>query len=141
MQTFLPYPDFVDSAKVLDVRRLGKQRVEASQIIDILLGRPAKNNRPRRGWLNHPAVKMWRGFENSLKLYHNVVISEWIIRGYRNNMPFENIEGPIVDPFWLGDVVFHRAHRSQLLFKNNAHYSQFNWIEKPGQFAYYWPVR
>ncbi|MFJ6723199.1 pyrimidine dimer DNA glycosylase/endonuclease V, partial [Streptomyces sp. NPDC091259] len=28
MQTFLPYPGFLDSATVLDPRRLGKQRVE-----------------------------------------------------------------------------------------------------------------
>lgn len=28
MQTFLPYPDFVESASVLDRQRLGKQRVE-----------------------------------------------------------------------------------------------------------------
>jgi len=29
MQTFLPYPGFADSARVLDRRRLGKQRGEA----------------------------------------------------------------------------------------------------------------
>ena len=32
MQTFLPYPDFWVSAKMLDDKRLGKQRVEAMQI-------------------------------------------------------------------------------------------------------------
>lgn len=29
MQTFLPYFSFIESAKVLDNKRLGKQRVEA----------------------------------------------------------------------------------------------------------------
>ena len=33
MQTFLPYPDMIKSAKALDYKRLGKQRVEAKQII------------------------------------------------------------------------------------------------------------
>jgi len=33
MQTFLPYPDFAASSAVLDDRRLGKQRVEALQIV------------------------------------------------------------------------------------------------------------
>ena len=34
MQTFLPYESFRESAKVLDWRRLGKQRVEGMQIIN-----------------------------------------------------------------------------------------------------------
>ena len=38
MQTFLPYPDFTQSAKTLDYRRLGKQRVEAWQILNALRG-------------------------------------------------------------------------------------------------------
>lgn len=38
MQTFLPYPNFVASARVLDNKRLGKQRVENLQIMQVLLG-------------------------------------------------------------------------------------------------------
>ena len=34
MQTFLPYPDFHESAKVLDMKRLGKQRVEVLQLLN-----------------------------------------------------------------------------------------------------------
>jgi len=33
MQTFLPYPDLRDSVACLDNKRLGKQRVEAMQIL------------------------------------------------------------------------------------------------------------
>ena len=36
MQTFLPYPDFARSAQALDMRRLGKQRVEVLQILGTL---------------------------------------------------------------------------------------------------------
>ena len=36
MQTFLPYPDFVQTAGVLDARRLGKQRVETIQVMRAL---------------------------------------------------------------------------------------------------------
>lgn len=54
MQTFLPYPSFRESAKCLDNKRLGKQRVECIQIIKAI-------NNPKYGWQNHPAVKMWRG--------------------------------------------------------------------------------
>ena len=34
MQTFLPYADFAQSAKVLDMKRLGKQRVEVLQLLN-----------------------------------------------------------------------------------------------------------
>lgn len=36
MQTFLPYPDFAESASVLDRQRLGKQRVETLQVMKAL---------------------------------------------------------------------------------------------------------
>ena len=64
MQTFLPYADFVKTAKCLDYRRLGKQRVEAFQILNILEGKTTK-----AGWKHHPAVLMWKGYENALKKY------------------------------------------------------------------------
>lgn len=38
MQTFMPYQSFKRTAKVLDQRRLGKQRVETYQIMGTLLG-------------------------------------------------------------------------------------------------------
>ena len=81
MQTFLPYKSFNESFKVLDYRRLGKQRVEAMQILNVLLGRTKT-----KGWVNHPATKMWKGYENALKQYLNECIEHWINRGYNNNM-------------------------------------------------------
>lgn len=42
VNTFLPYACFVKSAKALDYKRLGKQRVEAFQIINILDNKTAK---------------------------------------------------------------------------------------------------
>jgi len=36
MQTFLPYSDFYKSISILDNKRLGKQRVEAKQILNII---------------------------------------------------------------------------------------------------------
>ena len=71
MQTFLPYADFKDSAKCLDFRRLGKQRVEAKQILDIITG-----VNPTSRWRNHPAVKMWQGYEKALLLYQYEMIKE-----------------------------------------------------------------
>ncbi|GAB3960278.1 hypothetical protein GCM10029978_009170 [Actinoallomurus acanthiterrae] len=62
MQTFLPYADFAATARVLDPRRLGKQRVEALQVLRGLTV-------PGYGWRHHPAVRMWAGYEEALTRY------------------------------------------------------------------------
>jgi hypothetical protein len=135
MQTFLPFSDFKESIEVLDYRRLGKQRVETFQVLNILLGRTTS-----KGWVNHPVTRMWRGFEEALKVYQNITIAEWIKRGYNNNMSFESVdESNIVMPFWLGDERIHRSHRSNLLRKDFGYYSQF--FSEPTDLDYYWAVQ
>jgi len=69
MQTFIPLPSFVESAKVLDRTRLGNQRNEAKIILKCLLYPSEK------GWRNHPAVKMWSGFD-FLKKFANITRGE-----------------------------------------------------------------
>lgn len=135
MQTFLPFADFKKSVEVLDYRRLGKQRVETYQVLNILLGRTMS-----KGWVNHPVTRMWRGFEEALKVYQNFTINEWVSRGYKNNMSFEEVdESSLVMPFWLGDERVHKSHRSNLLRKNFEYYSQY-FIE-PTDLDYYWAVQ
>lgn len=135
MQTFLPYDDFLQSVKVLDYRRLGKQRVETFQVLNILLGRTES-----KGWTNHPVTRMWRGYEDALKLYQNFTIKEWIDRGYKNTMSFEEISDmrKITLPHWFGNNDFHRSHRSNLLRKDFNYYSQF--FDEPDNLEYIWPV-
>jgi len=135
MQTFLPYPNLKKSLKVLDNRRLGKQRVEAFQILNILLNRTDK-----KGWKNHPAVKMWQGYENALKLYFNKSVKLWISRGYKNNMKLENIDGKIILPKWFGNKKFHYSHRGNLLRKDKKFYSKFGWKESE-KLYYIWPTQ
>lgn len=135
MQTFLPYPNLKKSLKVLDRQRLGKQRVEAFQILNILLNRTDK-----KGWRNHPAIKMWRGYENALKLYFNKAVKLWISRGYKNNMKLEIIKEKIILPRWFGDAKFHASHRSNLLRKDKKFYSKFGWKEK-SDLEYEWPTQ
>jgi hypothetical protein len=124
MQTFLPYPEFDRSAAVLDRQRLGKQRVEAYQIMHALA--------VRGGWSNHPIVKMWAGYEDALKLYSNLMVEEWIRRGYRNSMEIYDITGSTIkSPWWLGIEEFHASHRAALLAKDYPHYSKYGWSETP----------
>ena len=133
MQTFLPYPNIKKSLKVLDNRRLGKQRVETHQILNIILNRTTK-----KGWRNHPAIKMWKSNPNALKKYFNESLTEWEKRGYKNNMKPETIKGKITFPKWFGNKKFHASHRSNLLRKNKKHYSKFKW-EEPPTLSYIWP--
>jgi hypothetical protein len=135
MQTFLPYPDLQQSVRVLDYRRLGKQRVETFQVLNILLGRT-----PTKGWRNHPVTLMWTGYESALQLYQNYTIQEWVDRGYKNNMQYEEIiPGSVVMPAWFGLEQLHRSHRSNLLRKDYQYYSQY--FDEPIDLEYYWPVK
>lgn len=137
MQTFLPYEDFKKSAQVLDNRRLGKQRVECLQILNVLAGRS-------NGWTNHPAVKMWRGYEWSLYLYGEAICSEWISKGFRDTCADKllavitalNPRRELYPPF-LGNTAFHTSHQSNLLRKDFNHYSKF--FSVPNNLPYVWP--
>ena len=150
MQTFLPYRSFIKSVQALDYRRLGKQRVEARQIYNTLLqkrlGITTKTNRQtgkvrKIGWLNHPAVLMWLGYEDALAQYHNLCIEEWVRRGYNNTMdllPHSVVIEQIEMPKWVGNRKFHNSHKSNLLRKDRKFYSQYKW--KVGDdLPYIWP--
>lgn len=133
MQTFLPYSDFKKSVEILDYKRLGKQRVETFQVLNILLGRTST-----KGWVNHPVTKMWRGYESALQTYQNFTIQEWIKRGYKNNMPFEKILIETKMPPWIGDERLHRSHRSNLLRKDWEYYSVY--FNEDPSLPYFWPT-
>lgn len=138
MQTFLPYNCFYESAKALDYRRLGKQRVEAMQLVNSTY-KLLQDPNAKVGWANHPARTMWTGYMDALKHYHNIMVEEWINRGFKNTMKFYEIPSSIVLPHWLGDERIHASHRSNLIRKDPAYYSQFNWAES-ADIPYHWPV-
>lgn len=139
MQTFLPFKSFEESASVLDRQRLGKQRVEVLQLLSALAG-------TSRGWRNHPAAKMWEGFEPLLIDYGLAICAAWRQRGYIDNCAPRiaaydetlHFRRKGRTPLWLGDAAFHRAHRSNLTRKNPEWYAQF-WDEPP-DLPYIWPA-
>lgn len=132
MQTFLPYPSFIDSAKSLDRQRLGKQRVEALQLL-------------KGQWPNHPAAKMWQGYKEALALYGVYICREWTGRGYKDNCLIQILdEVPDIDfgnvqfPNWFGNYDFHRSHQSNLVRKDSLFYApQFQNV--PDNLPYVWP--
>ena len=79
MNTFIIGADPRETAKILDMKRLGKQRVEAFQLLRANLGLI-------KGWIHHPATKSWKGYEAYLlKVYIRAMMDEWGGRGYRND--------------------------------------------------------
>lgn len=129
MQTFLPFPSYSQSAQCLDNRRLGKQRAEAKQILKALKD-------PTYGWQHHPAVKMWRGYDESLREYLHHIIQEWESRGFNHWSGYPKFQAS-ASPHWLTEE-FCSRHRAALFFKDPKWYSQFNWTEIP-QIDYLWP--
>lgn len=141
IQTFLPYKSFQTSARVLDRQRLGKQRVEALQIMKALT--------LEVGWVNHPATKMWTGHLDWLMKYQQAICDEWVRRGYvdscleKTQNLFNSSRQSLISseqPFWLGLKKMHSPHRSNLLRKDPEYYGQFGWKESPDD-DYWWPTQ
>lgn len=139
MQTFLPFSDYEKSAKVLDNKRLNKQKVEAMQILRVLAGLT-------KGWKNHPCVLQWKGYERELSFYAIAMVEECLNRGFKDTCYLKIIDliknnfahTERIRPPWLGDEKFHASHRAALLFKNPLWYSKFHWLEEP-KIEYIWP--
>ena len=135
MQTFMPYPDFEASAACLDSKRLGNQCYREG--LTLVTG----------GWSNHPAAKMWYGYEYALCKYCEACAEEMSRRGGWKPgiadkwvMHFQKLAETFADtgmPPWMGDERVHRSHRANLKRKDPEYYSQFT--EEP-QEGYYWPV-
>lgn len=138
MQTFLPFPDFLDSANALDKKRCWKQVIETKQIIDCLEGKTA-------GWKNHPAVKMWEGHIPLLKYYFNTFLlvaknNHKINTKYKYNDCL-GIQNQYLYPWWLGKKKFHRAMRARLIEKDRAFYLPLFPKDKGfNNGKYFWPV-
>src|SRR4051794_19453896 len=146
MQTFLPYPRFDASAAVLDDLRLGKQRVETLQILRALVW-PTY-----RGWKNHPATAMWRGFTDAPVCYGIAICAEWERRGRADAVrrSLEEFSGtPTADeddlaqrgrlPPWLGIPAFHEGHRASLVAKLPEHY-RLHFPRVDPSLPYEWPT-
>jgi hypothetical protein len=131
VQTFLPLPNYRATAQCLDYRRLGKQRIEAKMLLEILLEGIDKSKSP---WRFHPVVKMWEGSEYSLCMYGMIMCEEWIDRRYKDTTLqfFQDTHAKLIDqPYQYLSEEIRSSHRSALLKKDYEHYKQMGWKEKP----------
>ena len=82
--------------------------------------------------LNQFFIKLYGNDSLELKQYTNIMIEEWINRGYNNTMSLYEINTDKYEyPPWLGNEAFHSSHRANLLRKDYQYYSQFEWSENP----------
>ena len=148
MQTFVPYADFRESAAVLDSRRLNKQLLEGRQIYHILT-----ENRSRGAWVDHPAVKMPRYYDNALYVYLSAVKYECDKRGISTQKNWDAISqmygwnwdrgNRVIMPPWWGDDRVHQSHRNNLYVKDPEYYAQFiddNRVTCCDKCNYFWPT-
>lgn len=161
---FIIKPDIYETARMLDNKRLGKQRVEAKQIIEILEDYDSGNLESKKAWVNHPATKSWIGFTNHLKVYFNIIVREWINRGFVNNMslydidetPYNivpcNFDGKTATydvskfdsfsfPFWISFPPFYMSHQAALCRKDPKYYKSLlcSKLNPYLEFGYLWP--
>lgn len=152
MQTFLPFPSFELSAQTLDNRRLNKQSVECYQIGLILWRKKGwlPNPTNKKGFWNHPAVRIWEDSEFSFLEYWSAIIKECNARSINTKLlqrRWEELESAIpwnffpwslfsLAPAWLGNPDFHASHQSNLKRKDPIYYP-FPLL--PSNLPYIWP--
>lgn len=108
-----------------------------------------------KGYIHHPIVKMWCGYEISLKHYITCCIDEWIFRGYKNTMtryplglnplglnPSLGVTGVnpplladllshLVKPWWTDSHHIHNSHKISLLMKEKERNEKpWYWLKK-----------
>lgn len=142
MQSFLPYPDFAETAAVLDSIRLNKMSVEMYQIM--------MANLEGVGYIYHPATYMWRNYMQAAMLYQEAISDECMARGIHNTCLdksrdlFHRFRIQVVRrpemPFWLGDPDFHIGQQSNLVRKDPAFYGPL-FPGVPDDLPYIWPVK
>src|SRR5690606_11874517 len=138
------------SALVLDRRRLGKQRVEALQVLRGLTV-------PGYGWRRHPAVRMWTGYEEALVRYGLEICRVWRDRGHQDSCAAKLVaelaavrpgepgrEQPELAeagelPPWPGKPGRHRSHRSALVRQDPQVYADV-FPGEPDDLPYLWPA-
>ena len=154
MQTFMISSSYQATAADLDNKRLNKQLLEVRQILAANLGLT-------KGWVHHPATKMWKGHSGELMKYADAVRIELNYRGISWEKNWDVITkmhiGPEQpeEPQWMSNLVtldkVTTSHRANLYFKDPVQYYMYKidsvvFNENRDYFTccdrcnYYWPT-
>lgn len=158
--TFI-FTSLESTCNLLDRKRLNKQKIEAKEILEAGL-------RTEGGWVNHPAVHMWRGYSNGLKYYFNCIVEACIRRGFNNTLELyeftqQQIDGieyqsvndylengipeasnKIIMPWWFTWMPLLYSHRCSLLRKDPEYYGKIFSSDCMSDYVdkgYIWPMK
>lgn len=117
----------IDTAKVLDNRRLNKQIIECKQILKAIDG-------DTKAWVNHPATLQYKNHRRWLFSYMMCLIY------YKDNQMWGaeqwSKEAEEYKPYWHTENYFTQMKR-RLFTKNNEHYSQWSHLGESEINMYY----
>jgi hypothetical protein len=150
MQTFITdSPEVGYGVEYLDQKRLVKQLLECRQIMAALAGET-------KGWVHHPATKMFKGNEVFLFYYARAVKNEMALRGYsyeKNwaelNRLVELFDWNVEGPDWFHNDEYNAivyTHRGRLFEKDPGYYAQWSTYTDYRKHVccercnYYWPT-
>lgn len=126
----------------------GYEIEKEQRVVDLPFDEWYLDPKPGKAWLNHPAVRMWRGYEWMLLRYQRATVDEWLSREYIDTcwpktqeiyVRLSNDQLPRSKPPWFGNEDFHLAHQSNLVRKDPEHYRPL-FPDVSDNLPYIWPV-
>ena len=115
MQVFVPSANCLETASLLDKKRLNKQIIENGQILKAI-------DRIGKGWLNHPATLMYRPYRQWLVLY-NECLKAYMSGDKDLAVQYSIMAARLTPAFLTND--FCAQHRRRLFTKSPELYPQF----------------
>lgn len=133
--TLMPSIGFHKSLVLIDDARLSKQRQDVLRILRGIMG--------EEPW--HISHAGWEGYEYTLGVFGMSACSVWQNqRGHRDSIAFqlheilEGVPHDLVQPPWIGDLNFHRSHRSYLVRRMPEFYAE-KFPNNPEGMPLLWP--
>lgn len=126
MIVYMPEESVRDSVKALGHADLEQQFLDIIEILGILThGYPD----------DHPAIEMWRGYEDALFEYLLETKEELANRGIYKSSDWDNAfkiynEFPIAGiewPEWMDNHLLHKSHRQRLFLNDPDEYDKYSW--------------
>jgi hypothetical protein len=117
---FIPDIEPQRAVKWLDNKRLWKQVLEAGQIADIIENK-ATSDGTKKGFSNHPIVKMYEGCAPFVRWYANLCIDEWVSRGFKSSKQ-KTVLTHVNVPWFVGMYPRMMADRASLIRKKSDWY-------------------
>ena len=136
MQVFI-IGSALETAKILDKKRLHKQIIECKQILKALNGET-------KAWKNHPCTLQYKGHETWLNYYLQIL--QCVLDGDIDSIEIKKLNclGEKYKPCFHTELFFNQMKR-RLYTKNKEYYKQYsylgesniNWYYVNGVWKYY----